>query len=124
MTPSWVVRERVACPFTAQMPRNSATELSTTSFFLIILAGKGDIPEVVDQLKPLEDLHFHLNHENGNGRERLETRPPHPSGSQLFAKVFTSRKIEFQMKINPNLEDNVGVPFGIGSLLYYMYIKR
>ena len=76
MTPSWVVRERVACPFTAQMPRNSATELSTTSFFLIILAGKGDIPEVVDQLKPLEDLHFHLNHENGNGRERLETRPP------------------------------------------------
>ena len=81
MTPSWVVRERVACPFTAQMPRNSATELSTTSFFLIILAGKGDIPEVVDQLKPLEDLHFHLNHENGNGRERLETRPPHPSPS-------------------------------------------
>ena len=76
MTPSWVVRERVACPFTAQMPRNSATELSTTSFFLIILAGKGDIPEVVDQLKPLEDLHFHLNHENGNGRERLEAPPP------------------------------------------------
>ena len=82
VTPSWVVRERVACPFTAQMPRNSATELSTTSFFLIILAGKGDIPEVVDQLKPLEDLHFHLNHENGNGRERLETRPP-PSHDNL-----------------------------------------
>ena len=83
VTPSWVVRERVACPFTAQMPRNSATELSTTSFFLIILAGKGDIPEVVDQLKPLEDLHFHLNHENGNGRERLETRPPHPSSREI-----------------------------------------
>ena len=72
VTPSWVVRERVACPFTAQMPRNSATELSTTSFFLIILAGKGDIPEVVDQLKPLEDLHFHLNHENGMAEEDLK----------------------------------------------------
>ena len=76
VTPSFVLREREASPLTAQMPRNSATELSTTSFFLIILAGKGDIPEVVDQLKPLEDLHFHLNHENGNGRERLEARPP------------------------------------------------
>ena len=72
VTPSWVVRERVACPFTAQMPRNSATELSTTSFFLIILAGKGDIPEVVDQLKPLEDLHFHLNHENGMAEDDLK----------------------------------------------------
>ena len=72
VTPSWVVRERVACPLTAQMPRNSATELSTTSFFLIILAGKGDISEVVDQLKLLEDLHFHLNHENGMAEEDLK----------------------------------------------------
>ena len=72
VTPSWVVRERVACPFTVQMARNSATELSTASFFLIILAGKGDIPEVVDQLKPLEDLHFHLNHENGMTEEDLK----------------------------------------------------
>ena len=91
MTPSWVVRERVACPFTAQMPRNSATELSTTSFFLIILAGKGDIPEVVDQLKPLEDLHFHLNHENGNGRERLETRPPRKLIAKTPYKLGASR---------------------------------
>ena len=34
----------------AQLPRNSATELSTTSFFGVILTGKGDIPEVVEQL--------------------------------------------------------------------------
>ena len=80
VTPSLVSREREHSPLRAQMPRNSATELSTTAFFGVILTGKGDIPEVVDQLKPLEDLHFHLNHENGNGRERLETRPPHPSG--------------------------------------------
>ena len=56
VTPSsLVVREREASPLKAQMPRNSATELSTTSFFLIILAGKGDIPEVACQLKLLED---------------------------------------------------------------------
>ena len=46
VTPSLVVREREASPLTAQMPRNSATELSTTSFFFIILTGKGDIEEV------------------------------------------------------------------------------
>ena len=64
VTPSWVVRERVTCPFTAQMPRNSATELYTTSFFLIIFAGKGDIPEVDVQLERSEHFHFHLNYEN------------------------------------------------------------
>jgi len=93
VTPSWVVRERVAFPLTAQMPRNSATELSTTSFFLIILAGKGDIPEVVDQLKPLEDLHFHLNHENGNGRERLEAPPPQKKKKKKKKK---KRQVRFQ----------------------------
>ena len=65
VTPSWVVRERVACPFTAQMPRNSATELSTTSFFLFILAHKGDIIGVNVQLEQSKHFHFHLNYENG-----------------------------------------------------------
>ena len=65
VTPSWVVRERVAFPFTAQMPRNSATELSTTSFFLIILAHKSDIIGVKVQLKQSKHFHFHLNYENG-----------------------------------------------------------
>ena len=65
VTPSWVVRERVACPFTAQMPRNSATELSTTSFFLFILARKGDIMGVNVQLEQSKHFHFHLNYENG-----------------------------------------------------------
>ena len=46
VTPSLVLREREASPLTAQMPRNSATELSTISFFWVILLGKGDIPEV------------------------------------------------------------------------------
>ena len=50
VTPSLVLREREASPLKAQMPRNSATELSTTSFFGVILTGKGDIPEVVEQL--------------------------------------------------------------------------
>ena len=36
---------------TAQMPRNSATELSTASFLCIIFTGKGDIAEVEDQLE-------------------------------------------------------------------------
>ena len=51
VTPSLVVRERDASPLTAQMPRNSATELSTTSFLCIIFTGKGDIAEVADQLE-------------------------------------------------------------------------
>ena len=51
VTPSLVVREREASPLTAQMPRNSATELSTTSFLCIIFKGKGDIAEVEDQLE-------------------------------------------------------------------------
>ena len=55
VTPSLVLREREASPLTAQMPRNSATELSTTSFFRVILVGKGDIPEVKVQLG---HLHF------------------------------------------------------------------
>ena len=46
VTPSLVVKEREASPLAAQMPRNSATELSTTSFLGIILTGKGDIVEV------------------------------------------------------------------------------
>ena len=71
VTPSWVVRERVACPFTAQMPRNSATELSTTSFFLFILAHKGDIIGVNVQLEQSKHFHFHLNYEN-----RKEKRGP------------------------------------------------
>ena len=32
-----------------------------------------NFPQVVDQLKRLDDLHFHLNLENGRGR--LRTRP-------------------------------------------------
>ena len=64
VTPPLVSRERVASPLTAQMPRNSATELSTTSFFWIILAGKGDIQEVDAQLERSEHFHFHLNYEN------------------------------------------------------------
>ena len=36
---------------TAQMPRNSVTELSTTSILCIIFTGKGDIAEVEDQLE-------------------------------------------------------------------------
>ena len=51
VTPSLVLREREASPLKAQMPRNSATELSTTSFFWIILAGKGDIQEVDAELE-------------------------------------------------------------------------
>ena len=51
VTPSLVVREREASPLTAQMPRNSATELSTTSFLCIIFTGKGDIAEVEDLLE-------------------------------------------------------------------------
>ena len=62
--PSLVLRESEASPLTAQTPRNSATELSTTSFFLIILAGKGDIPEVNVQLERSEHFHFHLKYEN------------------------------------------------------------
>ena len=64
VTPSLVLREREASPLTAQMPRNSATELSTTSFFWIILAGKGDIQEVDAELERSEHFHFHLNYEN------------------------------------------------------------
>ena len=48
--PSLVSREREHSPLRAQMLRNSATELSTTSFFGVILTGKGDILEVVEQL--------------------------------------------------------------------------
>ena len=59
VTPSLVLREREASPLTAQMPRNSATELSTTSFFRGILAGKGDIPEVNVKLE-----HFHFSTES------------------------------------------------------------
>ena len=51
VTPSLVVREREASPLTAQMPRNSAIELSTTSFLCIIFTGKGDIAEVEDLLE-------------------------------------------------------------------------
>ena len=64
VTPPLVSRERVASPLTAHMPRNSATELSTTSFFWIILAGKGDIQEVDTELERSEHFHFHLNYEN------------------------------------------------------------
>ena len=65
VTPSLVLREREASPLKAQMPRNSATELSTTSFFLFILAHKGDIIGVKVQLKQSKHFHFHLNYENG-----------------------------------------------------------
>ena len=65
VTPSLVLREREASPLTAQMPRNSATELSTTSFFLFILAHKGDIMGVNVQLEQSKHFHFHLNYENG-----------------------------------------------------------
>ena len=64
VTPSLVLREREASPLTAQTPRNSATDLSTTSFFWIILAGKGDIQEVDAQLERSKHFHFHLNYEN------------------------------------------------------------
>ena len=43
VTPFTVLRVRLAFPPTAQQPRNSATELFTRSFCLIILGGKGDI---------------------------------------------------------------------------------
>ena len=65
VTPSLVLREREASPLKAQMPRNSATELSTTSFFLFILAHKGDIMGVNVQLEQSKHFHFHLNYENG-----------------------------------------------------------
>ena len=70
VTPSFVLREREASPLTAQMPRNSATELSTTSFFRVILVGKGDIPEVKVQL---EHLHFSAESEE---RRWAEERGP------------------------------------------------
>jgi len=57
--------ERVASPPTAQQPRNLATELSTTSFLSIILAGKGDITEVLGQLKQLKH-HFFFKNEKEN----------------------------------------------------------
>ena len=63
VTPSLVLREREASPLTAQMPRNSATELSTTSFLGIILTGKGDFAEVDVQLEWLDHFYFHLNYE-------------------------------------------------------------
>jgi hypothetical protein len=47
VTPFNVLRVRVASPPTAQQPRNSATELFTRSFWLSILAGKGDITDVL-----------------------------------------------------------------------------
>ena len=58
VTPSLDSRERVASPLTAQMPRNSATELSNTSFFWIILTGKGDIQEVDAELERSKHFHF------------------------------------------------------------------
>jgi hypothetical protein len=63
VTPSFVLREREASPLTAQMPRNSATELSTTCFFGVILVGKGDIPEVNVQL-----VHLHFSAESEERR--------------------------------------------------------
>ena len=42
-----VLRVRVGFPPTAQQPRNLATELFTRSFCCNILAGKGDIKEVL-----------------------------------------------------------------------------
>ena len=71
VTPPLVSRERVASPLTAQMLRNSATELSTTSFFGIILAGKGDIQEVDAGLERSEHFHFHLKYENWKERQVL-----------------------------------------------------
>ena len=66
VTPSLVSREREhSLPLRAQMLRNSATELSTTSFFLFILAHKGDIMGVNVQLEQSKHFHFHLNYENG-----------------------------------------------------------
>ena len=47
VTPFTVLRVRVAFPPAAQQPRNSATELFTRSFWLGILAGKGDITDVL-----------------------------------------------------------------------------
>ena len=70
VTPSLVLREREASPLTAQMPRNSATELSTTSFLGMILTGKGDIAEVDVQLEWSEHFHFHLNYEKMKGEDR------------------------------------------------------
>ena len=64
VNPSLVSREREASPLRAQMPRNSDTELSTTSFFFVILAHQGDIPEVEVNLEQSEHFHFHLNYEN------------------------------------------------------------
>ena len=64
-TLSLVSREREASPLRAQMPRNLATELITTSLFLFILAHKGDIIEVDIQLEWSKHFHFHLNYENG-----------------------------------------------------------
>ena len=48
VTPFTVLRVRLASPPIAQQPRNSATELVTRSFCLIIFAGKGDITKVLD----------------------------------------------------------------------------
>ena len=76
VTPSTVERERLAFPPTAQQPRNSATELITTSLLLTIIAGKGDIPEVLDLLKWF-DTHFscHFSSELGKSWRGLETGP-------------------------------------------------
>ena len=48
VAPFTVLRVRVASPLTAQQPRNSATELFTSSFCFTIFVGKGDITEMLD----------------------------------------------------------------------------
>ena len=85
VTPSLVLREREASPLKAQMPRNSATELSTTSFFLFILAHKGDIMGVNVQLEQSKHFHFHLNYENGK-----EKRSP-LTACKIFNKFILSK---------------------------------
>ena len=60
-----------------------------------------------------------LSGDKGVAQFKKSVKMEHPNPHIIFnnysksAKVLASRKIEFQMKKNLNVEDNIGVPFGI-----------